>query len=63
MHDITIANKVKIAAQSGIGQSITEEGAVVQGSPAYSISEYKRSYVIFRNLPELQKRVENLEKS
>lgn len=58
---ITIADKVKIAAQSGIGSSITTEGEIVQGSPAFGIGDYKRTYVVFRKLPELEKRVKELE--
>ncbi len=49
---ITIANKVKIAAQSGIGTSVKNESEVLQGSPAFAIGDYKRSYVLFKNLPE-----------
>lgn len=60
---ISIADKVKIAAQSGVGQSITEEGEIVQGSPAFGIGEYKRTYVVFRKLPDLQKRINELEKA
>lgn len=59
---ITIADGVKIAAQSGIGSSITEAGAIVQGSPAFPIGEYKRSYVLFRNFPDLNDRIKSLEK-
>ena len=59
---ITIANKVKIAAQSGIGSDITKEGEIVQGSPSFNIGEYKRAYVLFRKLPELQDRIKCLEK-
>jgi UDP-3-O-[3-hydroxymyristoyl] glucosamine N-acyltransferase len=58
---ITIADKVKIAAQSGIGSSITTEGEVVQGSPAFNIGDYKRTYVLFRKLPEMEKRIKQLE--
>ena len=58
---ITIADKVKMAAQSGIGSSITTEGEIVQGSPAFGIGDYKRTYVVFRKLPELEKRVKELE--
>lgn len=59
---ITIADEVKIAAQSGIGSSIKEAGAIVQGSPAFGIGDYKRSYVFFKKLPELYKRIQELEK-
>ena len=58
---ITIADKVKIAAQSGISNSITTEGEIVQGSPAFNIGEYKRTYVVFRKLPQLEKRIKELE--
>ena len=58
---LRIADGVKIAAQSGIGHSIEEKGSIVQGSPAFSIGDYKRSYVLFRNLPDLKKRIEKLE--
>jgi UDP-3-O-[3-hydroxymyristoyl] glucosamine N-acyltransferase len=60
---LTIANGVKIAAQSGIGHNILEENTIVQGSPAFDIGDYKRSYVMFRNLPELAGRISDLEKA
>lgn len=59
---ITIANGVKIAAQSGIGKNITEEGAVVQGSPAFDYGPYQRSYVLFKNLPKLRNQILELER-
>lgn len=59
---LVIADKVKIAAQSGIGNSITKEGEIVQGSPAFAIGDYKRSYVMFRKLPEISDRIKELEK-
>ena len=59
---ITIADGTKIAAQSGIGHTLKEENTTVQGSPAFSIGEYKRSYVMFKNLPELQGRINEIEK-
>ncbi len=59
---IKIADGVKIAGQSGIGQSIETEGEIVQGSPAFGIGEYKRSYVLFRSLPKLYNQVRELEK-
>jgi UDP-3-O-[3-hydroxymyristoyl] glucosamine N-acyltransferase len=58
---ITIADKVKIAAQSGIGSSIINEGEILQGSPAFGIGDYKRTYVVFRKLPALEKRIQELE--
>lgn len=59
---LKIAKEVKIAAQSGIGNSINEKGAIVQGSPAIPIGDYKRSYVMFRKLPDLARQISDLEK-
>ena len=58
---INIADGVQIAAQSGIGSSITTPGEIVQGSPAFNIGDYKRTYVLFRKLPEMEKRIQQLE--
>jgi UDP-3-O-[3-hydroxymyristoyl] glucosamine N-acyltransferase len=60
---ISIADKVKIAAQSGIGSSILTEGEIVQGSPAFNIGDYKRTYVVFRKLPALEKKIKELEQT
>lgn len=57
---LNIADSVKIAAQSGIGSSITEEGSIVQGSPAMPIGDYKRAYVLFKNLPSLKNSIDEL---
>ncbi len=59
---LTIADGVKIAAQAGVGKSITEENAIVEGSPAFNIRDYQRSYVHFRRLDTLVKRVNELER-
>jgi UDP-3-O-[3-hydroxymyristoyl] glucosamine N-acyltransferase len=57
---LKIADGVKIAGQSGIGSSIEKEGEVVQGSPAFNIGDYKRSYVLFRSLPKLNDKINQL---
>ena len=59
---ITIADGVKIAAQSGVGSSITNKGEIVQGSPAFAIGDYKRSYVVFRKLPEIDQKLRDMQK-
>lgn len=59
---LTIADEVKIAAQSGISSSIKEKGAIIQGSPAFNIGDYKRSYIFFKKLPELYKHIQELKK-
>lgn len=59
---LEIANDVKVAAQSGIPSSIKIEGAVLQGSPAINISNFQKSYVVYRKLPDLSKKISQLEK-
>jgi UDP-3-O-[3-hydroxymyristoyl] glucosamine N-acyltransferase len=56
-----IGDHVRIAAQSGIGSNLPDN-SMVQGSPAFAKGQYDRSSVIFRRLPDLQKRVDQLEK-
>ncbi len=58
---LQLGDDVKIAAQSGIGNDLPN-GAIVQGSPAYNVGDYKRSYVYFKKLPDLVKRINELEK-
>ncbi|UFH33318.1 UDP-3-O-(3-hydroxymyristoyl)glucosamine N-acyltransferase [Chryseobacterium sp. C-71] len=57
---IKIGNQVKIQAQSGVNSHVNDK-ETVYGSPAISYNDYLRSYVHFRNLPELVKRINNLE--
>ncbi len=59
---IRIADGVKIAGQAGVGSSIEKENEIVQGSPAFSLGDFRRSYVLFRNLPKLNDRIKDIEK-
>ena len=59
---IRIADNVKIAGKSGISKNITKKGQVVQGNLAFNIKEFQRSYVYFRQLPLLNKKIIDLEK-
>lgn len=58
---LEIADGVKIAAQTGIPTSITKENEIVQGTPAMSIGEFKRAYVLFKRLPEMKTKINELE--
>ncbi|WP_257670145.1 UDP-3-O-(3-hydroxymyristoyl)glucosamine N-acyltransferase [Parapedobacter tibetensis] len=58
---INIANGSKIQAQSGINRSIVEEGKKWSGSPATPYNAQMRSQVIYSRLPELERRLEELE--
>jgi len=57
---VQIGDGAKINAQSGVSKSI-EPGKAVTGSPAYDYTAALRSQAISRNLPELEKRVKELE--
>ncbi|WP_227625306.1 UDP-3-O-(3-hydroxymyristoyl)glucosamine N-acyltransferase [Geofilum rubicundum] len=59
---LTIANGVKLAAQTGVSKSIVKEGTVQMGSPAFDAMLYNKAYVVFRKLPELRAKIDQLEK-
>src|SRR6188768_2682836 len=59
---IQIADGSKINAQSGVSKSIKFPNTVVTGSPAHDYSAALRSQAITRNLPQLEKRIIELEK-
>jgi UDP-3-O-[3-hydroxymyristoyl] glucosamine N-acyltransferase len=58
---IKIGDNAKINAQSGVGKSIPD-GKAVTGSPAYEYTAAMRSLAIVKNLPEIEKRLEEIEK-
>jgi UDP-3-O-[3-hydroxymyristoyl] glucosamine N-acyltransferase len=59
---LTIADKVILGAQAGVSNSIKEEGAIVLGSPAFDIREARKSMAVYRKLPELYARINELER-
>ena len=58
---IIIGNNVRIQAQSGIGRNI-KDNEVIQGSPAFGYNDWSKSYVYFKNLPNLANKINLLEK-
>jgi len=58
---IQIADGSKINAQSGVSKSLKEPYTAVTGSPAGDYTSALRSQAVFRNLPQLEKRVQELE--
>ncbi|HEX9510781.1 MAG TPA: UDP-3-O-(3-hydroxymyristoyl)glucosamine N-acyltransferase [Puia sp.] len=58
---IQIADRSKINAQSGVSKSIKNPGGAVTGSPAFDYTSALRSQALSRNLPELEKRLKELE--
>jgi UDP-3-O-[3-hydroxymyristoyl] glucosamine N-acyltransferase len=58
---ISVADGVKITAQSGITKSVKTPNQVLTGNPAAEQKQSLRSQVYVKNLPELEKRVQELE--
>lgn len=58
---ITIADNVKINGQSGVNKSVKTEGIAITGTNAYEYTKAMRSMAIARNLPEMDKRINELE--
>ena len=59
---LTIANGTKVGAQSGVGKSVKEEGQSLNGSTAFLMRDNMRSQAVFRRLPDLERRLDELEK-
>ena len=57
---LTIGDRVKAVGQSGITNSV-DAGEFVSGYPAIPNSEWKRSSVVFRKLPDMRKQLRALE--
>ena len=60
---VTLANKTTVTAQSGVGKNVKQEGQILQGSTAFDFKQNQRAQIVFRRLPELEQRVERLEKA
>ena len=59
---ITIGDNVKIGAQSGVTKNIKSDSTLM-GTPAFDFSDFNKSYVYFRKLPNLVKSIHTLEKN
>ncbi|MGN6215129.1 UDP-3-O-(3-hydroxymyristoyl)glucosamine N-acyltransferase [Parafilimonas sp.] len=59
---LQIADGAKINAQSGVSKSIKEKNTAVTGSPAFDYTSALRSQALTRNLPQMEKRLVELEK-
>jgi UDP-3-O-[3-hydroxymyristoyl] glucosamine N-acyltransferase len=58
---IVVAPYTKINAQSAVAQHVKKEGLVLSGAPAIDMKQHFKSIVIYKNLPELEKKVRDLE--
>jgi len=58
---VQLADYTRIGAQSGISRSVKEPGQDLFGSPAIPASAFKKSAIALKQLPELLKKITNLE--
>jgi len=58
---IHVADGVKIAAKSGVTKTVKTANVTLTGNPAAEQKQSLRSQVYLKNLPELEKRVQELE--
>ncbi len=58
---ITIGNHVKIQAQTGVNKSLKDHD-VVQGTPAMAYNDFSKSFVHFKNLPQIVNKINQLKK-
>ena len=58
---LKIGDNVKIAGHSGVGSNITDN-KTIQGTFAFDIKKFQRSYVLFKRLPEIYNMLTNITK-
>lgn len=58
---LKIGDFVQIQAQSGVNNNVPDNGRMY-GSPAMDASDFRKSYVYFRNFPSIVRKLEELEK-
>ena len=56
---INIGDNVKIQGKSGVISNI-KQSSTIQGTPAFSYNDYNKSYVYFKNLPNLAKEINRI---
>jgi UDP-3-O-[3-hydroxymyristoyl] glucosamine N-acyltransferase len=59
---ISVARGSQIQAKSGIHRSIEEEGKKWAGAPATTYNNHMRAQVVLNRLPELERKIEELER-
>lgn len=58
---LEIADGTQMQAQSGVGKSIKEPNTAIFGSPALPYTRFQRAHIIFKQLPEVEKRLRQVE--
>jgi len=59
---LKLADKTYIGAQAGVSKTTKDGGPDLWGSPAIDVKNYLNSYAVFKKLPEINRRLSELEK-
>jgi UDP-3-O-[3-hydroxymyristoyl] glucosamine N-acyltransferase len=59
---ISIAEGTKIQAQSGVAGAIKEPDTAIFGSPAIGYLDFQRSFILFKKLPEIWRKLNEIDK-
>lgn len=60
---LKIADGTKLGAQAGIAGDIKNENSIYTGYPAIDHRNFLRSSIVFKKLPELKARIDELERT
>jgi len=60
---ISIPNRTTVTAKTGVSKTFRREGLVLGGNPATENTDFLRSQALVRQLPELEKRLQHVEKA
>jgi UDP-3-O-[3-hydroxymyristoyl] glucosamine N-acyltransferase len=60
---IKMANRTSVGAQSGVSKEVKKEGTILFGSPAIEYGNQMKSIIVFKQLPDLLKKVQDLERT
>ncbi len=58
---LTIGNGVQVQGKTGVTRNI-KDNSILQGTPAFDFKSYSKSYIHFKNLPKIIKRLDQIEK-
>lgn len=58
---ITIADGTRINGQTGVSKSVTKPNSVLNGKPALEFGASMRSQAVYKKLPDLDKKIQELE--
>ena len=58
---LKIGDGVQIQGQTGVTRNF-KDNTMLQGTPAFDFTSYSKSYVHFKNLPKIIKRLDQIEK-